>query len=498
MSVPSTESVYLPGWLGQHKRTLQQAAHRHESVRLGLLLIANSPCGLAIIAPILITIAAFAGAIQTYEHRAGPLDLFIIEALTATGLVASFISLQLLRIRPSVPAGIRIKNSDAGELYGILERRVAHFKTPPVNGVVVSTDSKICIVSTPRWLLPVAQYNELRVGFPLMYFLSPAQFRLALASVMYSFAYKQHHWRGWLAQAISDWPKILDALKEKNNLASRLLQKPVSLTMRVNERLGQELIDDCRQKEILWLQKNSDDGSANDFLAIQIVTEMFLEKQYWPMIFKATERCPAPVVKPFSHFEWLLEKLLRVEDTKRWLLQTQVSKNREIRDTLAALSIDHIHWPGLPSVSSMATLIHSSQLSRQLDALWREQIQLKWDDMHHKFQIEKKRFEQLNQRAQRQTLRGKSALHYVELAESFVKNENLREVYLSVYQGNQDDASVCFACGKKLLATPAAKCGIAALERATELDRGYSHRARALINQHKQAEFDPHGYSATA
>lgn len=498
MSVTSSENIILPGRLGRPRRTIQQAAHRHESVRLGLLLIANSLCGLAVISPILVTIAAFAGAIQTYEHRAGPLDLFFIEALTATGLVAAFISLQLLRIRPSAPPGIRIKKSDAGELYGILGRRVGHFKTPPVNGVVVSTDSRICIVSTPRWLLPLAQYNELRVGFPLLYFLSPAQFRLALASVMFSFAYKQHHWRGWLAQAISDWPKILDALKDKNNLASRLLQKPVLWTIRVNETLGQELIDECCQKEILWLQQHSDDDSASDFLAIQIVTDTFLEKRYWPMIFKATERCPTPVVKPFAHFEWLLEKLLNVEDTKRWLLQTQVSKNRKIRDTLAALSIDHIRWPGLPSVSSMATLMHSSQLSKQLDALWREQIQPKWNDMYHEFQIEKKRFEQLDQRAQRQHLRGRSALHYVELAGRFVKKEHLSKIYLSVCQGNQDDASVCFACGEKLLTTSAANDGIAALERAAELDQGYSRRARVLINQHKQAEFDPHRYLATA
>ena len=56
-----------------------------------------------------------------------------------------------------------------------------------------------------------------------------------------------------------------------------------------------------------------------------------------------------------------------------------------------------------------------------------------------------------------------------------------------MYKGNQDNADICFASGREMLACGNSQVGYEALQRASELDRSLAIRAQALINGHKQA-----------
>jgi hypothetical protein len=56
-----------------------------------------------------------------------------------------------------------------------------------------------------------------------------------------------------------------------------------------------------------------------------------------------------------------------------------------------------------------------------------------------------------------------------------------------VYEGNPDNADICYASGREMLACGYSQEGYEALQRASELDRSLAIRAHALINEHKQA-----------
>jgi hypothetical protein len=56
-----------------------------------------------------------------------------------------------------------------------------------------------------------------------------------------------------------------------------------------------------------------------------------------------------------------------------------------------------------------------------------------------------------------------------------------------MYQANPDNADICYASGREMLACGHSKEGYEALQRASELDRSLAIRAHALINEHKQA-----------
>ena len=110
-----------------------------------------------------------------------------------------------------------------------------------------------------------------------------------------------------------------------------------------------------------------------------------------------------------------------------------------------------------------------------------------WNRRYTRFRRENLRFEKMHERAQHQNLRGDSALKYIRLASRFLEEKQAAAIYLRMYQGNLDNADVCYASGRKMLSCGYATEAYEALQRAAELDRSLAVRAQALINEHKQA-----------
>jgi len=195
-------------------------------------------------------------------------------------------------------------------------------------------------------------------------------------------------------------------------------------------------------------------------------------------------------VKPFSHFELILERTLNEDSAKRWLLQAQASRDARhtgLRDLLAVLGIDHLQWSELPERNAFHAIFPSNAILKTLDEYWRKTVASEWNQTHTSFSKEKARFEALRKRAQRQTLRGDSALRYIQLASSFLDKEEASSVYQSTYKNNQNNADICYASDREMLACGYSQVGYEALQRASELDSSLSIRAHALINEHKQA-----------
>jgi hypothetical protein len=268
----------------------------------------------------------------------------------------------------------------------------------------------------------------------------------------------------------------------------------------IAEVLAQTLHSDRRVQQGHWVLQNSDERNAMDYLSNQVVAAEFLSQHYWPMILKAAERCPTPVVKAFSHFPLLLEKTLTPQLAERWLAQAQTASDRRqsgVLDLLAELRLDHLRWPGLPTPNAFCVLFNTGGLLQQLDRLWQQAIEPQWRLRHSSYQNDRSRFERLQRRAASGELRGESAIRYVKLAPRFLEKADALAACRDVYTTNLDDAKVCFSAGQALLRAGAGQEGGDALRRATELDPSLSMRAQALIDEHRQAWIHDEGFTET-
>ncbi len=469
---------------------LRRSCRRSRGLSLVLLTLTHLVGSAVMLSPLIALTATSAICIYLLTHLAGPLDLFLAAVLGGAMLFCANLSRQMYEARPGATEGITLAKSQAPMLFSMLERRVSHFKMKPVEQIVLTPQADLNIQAVPRLPLPFFHEYRLCVGAPGLHFLSPAQFRLALAGAIASSAHTQSGVLGWAAQATEDWLLIVKSLENNSSLYAKLLSRPAARIAEISEQLSVELRAQLHQVQSRWVLEHADEHNAMEYLANHVIAHSFLSRQYWPMIFKAAERCPTPVVKPFSHFELILERSLSQDSARRWLLRAQVSRNFRqagLRDILADLGIDHLRWSGLPQRNAFHHIFKSHTILKKLDEYWRGSVAQEWDRRYTRFRREKLRFEKLQERAQHQNLRGDSALKYIRLASRFLDEKQAAAVYLRTYQGNLDNADVCYASGRKMLSCGYATEAYEALQRAAELDRSLAVRARALINEHKQA-----------
>lgn len=472
------------------RRQLDRLMRRSPALRTAALLMVHAGGCLLMLSAPLGLIAAAGGALYLQYHIQGPFDVFLVEVLAAVALIGAWLSLQLTRIRPETPRGVRISEALAPALFASLAHRVAHFRLRRVRHVVLTTDAELRIVATPLLPVPFLHRNTLCIGAPITFFFTRGQFGLALAGAAAAAAENQSRLTGRLVQASDDWPLILAALETRDNLLSRLLATPLRLIADTARQLSEPLRTDWRQQQGQWLRQHSDERNTADYLANQIVAAAFMDRQYWPMVLKSAERSPAPAVKAFSHLPLLLEKTLNPTLAERWLLQAQTAGEASqsgIRDLLAELRLDHLKWAGLPEPNAFSALFKSATVLKQLDTCWQQDIEPEWRRRHARFQEEQARFQQLQKRADENGLRDESALRYIKLSTRFMKPADALNACRQVYRTNRDDPRVCFAAGLALLRAGSGQEGTRALQRAAELDPALAPRAQTLINEHRQA-----------
>ena len=471
----------------------ERELNRSERARTIVLVLANSAGCLLMLSPALLLIAAAGSAVYTYNNIQGPLDWFIFECMLGVAAFSAYLTCNLSKLHPARPEGITIKQEQSPELFNMLERRASHFHIKSIQHINLSMGTELKVVGTPVWAVPVYHTYTLCAGMPLLFFLGRGQFRLGLAGAVAVAANKKACLSGWLDQAANDWPLIIRVLEDSDSLLSRLFLKPASWLAAQIEILSTQLRTDWRQQQSRWVLENSDEQSTADYLANNLVAAAFLDKQYWPMIFKAADRCPTPVVKAFSHLPLLLHKTLGKKQAERWLLDAQTFGKQQqtgVRDLLAELRIDHLAWPGLPAENAFNTLFSNSEILKQLDKHWQRTIEPEWRQAHTRYKNHESRFNQLKQRAEEQGLRGESALRFIKLVPQFVEKQAAIDIYQDAYNNNTDDAKVCFACGLALLRNGASNTGVAALQRSAALDPALEKRTRSLINEHRNAWVD--------
>ncbi|HED19812.1 MAG TPA: hypothetical protein ENI74_09980 [Gammaproteobacteria bacterium] len=478
-------------WLEPGRKKFTRIISRSSGIRFVLLSLTNISGVVLMLSPLLTLAAASGGAVYLYNHVQGPLDWFVIEVLGAVSLFSGFLTVQLYFSRPDAPLGVAIEHQHAPELFSMLERRIAHFRIRPIDSLALTPEVELEIKATPRWPVPLIHTYTLCTGAPLLFFMSSGQFRLALAGAIAATAQIRRSWSGWLVQASEDWPVIVATLEKRPSLLAKVLLKPVVWIDRVAHTLSEELRTDSRQAQSRWVLENTDEQAAVEYLSNQVIAATFLNKQYWPMIYKAAERCPTPVVKPFVHFGLLMERLLNEHTARRWLLQAQShgdgGSQPGLRDLLAESGIDHLHWSQPPQANAFQNLFASTDILKSLDTLWQAVIEPEWNQRHTRFQNDRLRFEKLQTRAGQQALRGDSARRYIKLVGRFMDREKAVTVYRNMYQANLNDAGLCFNSGCEMLKSGQLREGYEALQRAAELDSSLANRAHAMINEHRHA-----------
>jgi hypothetical protein len=476
-------------WLESAKRRLMHAVDRSNSLRLAVLVLANLAGVALMLSPLLIMAFTALIAVDSANQSEGALDWILFAIFGALCLLSGYLSVEFYLTRPTRLRAVPVTKQQAPELFDMVERSVSHHKTKPITHIALTTDAELRVQAVPKWPLPIFHEYTLVAGAPLMFFLSAAQFRVALAEAFGETARIQRGISGWAVQAAEDWPAIVEALQANPTPLSHILQKPATWIADITGELCSDLRSTWQQKELRFALANSEETTARDYLANRVIAISFLEKRFLPIMFRAAERYPTPSVKPFSQFDTILEKAISQNTARHWLRQAEATRGTDplsLRDVLADLGFDGLRWSPALETNAFRRLFRSPDVLENLNRFWQKMIEPEWSRHHASFQRENTRFENLQTKSHVQPLHGTAAICYAQLATRFLNKEQAIAVYQEMYRTNLDSAAVCFACGREMLSAGQITAGSEAIQRAVNLDHSLADRARALLSQHKQ------------
>ena len=147
-------------WLQPAGARLKRAMDRNPVLRLITLGLLNGAASLLLLSPAITLISASLAALWLYGHILGPLDWFFTEVLCALALVGGWVGLQQVLARSQPPDGVLIDAQDAPELFGMLERRAAHFRLRPPDKVILTDDATLSVRQIPQYAFPLLTHKS--------------------------------------------------------------------------------------------------------------------------------------------------------------------------------------------------------------------------------------------------------------------------------------------------------------------------------------------------
>lgn len=470
------------------KKLSASQARRSLHPRLQLLQLAGLTItgNLLLSAIPLLTILTSAAAGWLFFTAATPVDWLAMEACTLFAVTGILASLDLLLAKPARPAGLELRNHQAPELFAMIKRRCKQFGMPPIDRVLITESAEIELIITPKRAMPGAFTQTLLIGWPLLSFLSFKQLRIELRAVIGQWAGKRAWNTGAICRQVAFWQGLNAYYANRKLPAAWLLKRPVRGFARYLASQASEISRTQIFEHDQLALEVSDDHQVLALLAAEVLGAAFLEKKYWPMIFAAAERTADPIVKPFTNLNAIMGRTLRPEEADRWLLQALAAGNNtrqsSLRERLAVLGYNALHWTGPATRPAMETLFGQQwqTIAGQLDNHWQDHVKQEWTDRHWRFRQDQDQFYSLQQQAARENITGATAIRYARLAEQFLTREEMVALCKRLLRVNRTHADVCFQCGKQMLAA-GNDDGIRAIEIAIQLDPNYTNQGNTLI-----------------
>jgi Zn-dependent protease with chaperone function len=122
--------------------------------------------------------------------------------------IVFFVVFQILFITASKPRGVAIDRTKYPVIFEELDRIRENLKTPKIHSVILSDDVNAAILQAPRLGMFGWNKNYLILGVPLMYLLSPDQFRAVLAHELGHSSGNRSKISVWAYQLRNTWKRF--------------------------------------------------------------------------------------------------------------------------------------------------------------------------------------------------------------------------------------------------------------------------------------------------
>ncbi len=248
-----------------------------------------------------------------------------IGVISLIAILFIYSSVRTVQLKFSHVKGLKLTKEMTPDLYEVISEVRSHFKRPKIKNVVITEKFECRIESIPRLGIPVASFNTLVIGLPLLQTMSPEDFRYELSRCIGQhskilpsltlFVYKSHNLWTMYNESLGKYKKFgTSPLRWFFKTYSRLFGIIAAPAIRMEE-LEADLfaLEYINEKDVFEALKS------------EAISRTLLNTHYWPNVRKMVMKHPNIAIKPFANLENAVRTEALQNNRKKWLSDAYLS-----------------------------------------------------------------------------------------------------------------------------------------------------------------------------
>ena len=443
----------------------------YETRVLLLALLGNAYLALVVLLLVALVLAAAASVIW--------LKALGVKLALVLG-VFLWVVVKAMWVRIPPPEGAEISETDAPELFAMIEELRRALRSPRFHHVLVTDDFNAGVVQAPRLGLFGGHRNYLLIGLPLMKALTAGQFKAVLAHEFGHLAKGHGRLSNWIYRQRLRWSRLMAALEQEESWGIVLFRPFLRWYTPWFNAFSFPLARANEYEADATSARLASPRVAAEALTTVNVVGSYLEEKYWPQIYRKADDEPQPAISPFVGMGQELAREIDKGSIEAWLARA-MARTTTLDDTHPSLSdrlraLDETPRIVLPAFGAGADHLLGAARQRMelsFDEQWQSRVRPSWEERHRTVQQERQCLAELDgKRASGDELSLQEAYDHAHLIETHRKDaEAVLARFRELNARAPDDPVVLYDFGVRLLARDD-DSGLAMLERAMQLDEG--------------------------
>lgn len=390
-----------------------------------------------------------------------------IRVLIVCGILVWLI-VHALWVKFTPPHGLGITAREAPWLFKVIEEVCGRLNSPRVAEVILDGTFNAGVSQLPRLGIFGWHKNYLTIGLPLLYSLSPEQFKAVLAHEFGHLSGSHGKFSIWIYRVTQIWQQVIGNFSGSRNLAVYLFLPfykwfaPRFLAFAYVQNRQHEFEADQRAAQLIGKEH-----AVNALVRTRFYGELF-EDRFWPGIYKLADSqasIPAPYEK-LGPFVQSFDDYIAADFMLRRAFQQKhegADSHPVLAERIAAIEnsscipldrIEQFVRMCLAKEPSAAEICFNGQrenLTAGIDALWQKMLEADWAQRHVYMQQRRSELTALENKIHNSPLSADESIQLAQLTESIHGPEKALPLYQQLAQSHPDNMQMLFSVGRLLL-----------------------------------------------
>lgn len=333
-------------------------------------------------------------------------------------LIPAWVIVRSLWVTFPPPQGLKLSRHQVPQLFALVDELTTKLQAPRFHNILLNQEFNAAVVQVPRLGIFGWQENYLILGLPLMQSLPLEQLKAVLAHELGHLSGNHSRFSAWIYRIRRTWMQIYERLHQSNQSGTSVLFNrfsdwywpsfnAYSFTL---ARMNEYEADRCAA------QLTGASNAAEALINVEVKAR-FLESSFWSDIQKQVEHQADPPDNTYSSMLTVLHSPIAEEKTQQWLEQALAQKTSYadthpcLADRLKSLGyqttqLETLPQPATIQISAAEHLLGNTlhQFATQFDQDWQAVASIPWRQRYAYLQETKGKLQDLEQKAQMQTL----------------------------------------------------------------------------------------------